>query len=55
MLIYLVELPLAAVQSLRWGVVPLCFLANVVYFLMDHSSAEMEQVGLEWVSAPALR
>lgn len=43
MLIYLVELPLATVQAIGWGVVPLCFLANIVYFLIDESSAEMEQ------------
>ena len=42
-LIYLLELPLATVSAIGWGVVPLCFLANIVYFLIDESSAEMEQ------------
>ena len=42
-LIFLLELPLATVAALSWGVLPLSFTANIVYFLTDACAAEMEQ------------
>ena len=42
-LIYLVELPLATVLSIGWGVIPLSFFANMVYFLIDMTAAQMEE------------
>ena len=41
-LIFLLELPLSTVASLSWGVLPLSFTANIVYFLTDVCAAEME-------------
>ena len=41
-LIFLLELPLSAVASLGWGVLPLSLTANIVYFLTDVGAAEME-------------
>ena len=42
-LIYLVELPLATVLSIGWGVIPLSFFANMVYFLIDMTASQMEE------------
>ena len=40
--LFLLELPLALVKELHWGVIPLSLAANVVYFLTDECAAEME-------------
>ena len=35
-------LPLRPLPSARWGVIPLCLAANLIYFLTDECAAEME-------------
>ena len=42
-LVFLLVMPLAYVQNLGLLVIPLSFTANVVYFLIDECSGQMEQ------------
>ena len=41
-LAFLSFLPFAIARDLRWVTVPLCFMANVIYFTIDRSAAKME-------------
>jgi len=41
-LVYLMLLPVSVVQTLGWATIPLCFTANIVYFLADSCASEME-------------
>eukprot|EP00966_Prymnesium_polylepis_P210744 4879742-Prymnesium_polylepis.1 len=41
-LAFLTVLPFALVADLKWLTIPLCFVANIVYFTIDRSAAIME-------------
>jgi len=40
--LFLAGLPVAVVQRLGWATLPLCLIANCIYFLADECSAQME-------------
>ena len=41
-LLFLCLVPISTVHGLGWGVIPLCFFANLVYFLVDDVASQME-------------
>ena len=41
-LVFLLVLPVASLSSLGWFTIPLCFVVNLMYFLIDECSGQME-------------
>ena len=42
-LLFLMVLPMAYILAIGWGVVPLSFFVNLIYFLMDECAGQMEE------------
>jgi predicted membrane chloride channel (bestrophin family) len=41
-LVFLASLPFAIVRSVKWLTIPLCLVANLIYFTIEYTSSQME-------------